>query len=227
MSLDRSERRPRSSRHPAQRTGQRSRCLNRLRQRGRLGFGHPRVHHELDNAGSHRPRLVHRALSDGSIDPQRCTNCKDGGVTDEAARDDHGRRRLTDEERGELLDLPLTAVWSTLTSTGRIHSVPVHFRHVSGELHVMTETHSVKCRNAVRVGRATLCVETTLNGTDRRYAMAEGPVRVEGPVSGNALIELAQRYGGQEPDPSDERTFANSTILVLTPEHWIAWSDAD
>ena len=148
-------------------------------------------------------------------------------MTQEADRDDHGRRRLTDEERGELLDLPLTAVWSTLTATGRIHSVPVHFMHVGGELHVMTERHSVKCRNAVRVGHATLCVETTVNGTDRRYAMAEGPVRIEGPVSANALMELAQRYGRQDLDPFDEHTYANSVIVVLTPEHWIAWSDAD
>jgi hypothetical protein len=148
-------------------------------------------------------------------------------MTLQAGRDDHGRRRLTDKERGELLDLPLTAVWSTLTATGRIHSVPVHFRHVDGELHVMTERDSVKCRNAVRVGRATLCVETTVNGSDRRYATAEGPVRIEGPVSANELMELARRYSREDPGPFYEHTYANSVIVVLTPERWIAWSDAD
>jgi hypothetical protein len=144
----------------------------------------------------------------------------------EAGRDDHGRRPLTDEERGGLLGLPPTAVWSTLTAAGRIHSVPVHFMHVGGELRVLTERDSVKCRNAVRVGRATLCVETTVNGTDRRYATAEGPVRIEGPVSANALIELDQRYGRRATDPFDEQADANSAIMVLSPEHWIAWSDA-
>lgn len=148
-------------------------------------------------------------------------------MTQDAGRDDHGRRPLTDQEREALLDLPLTAVWSTLTAMGRIHSVPVHFMHFGGELRVLTERDSAKCRNAVRVGRATLCVETTVNGTDRRYATAEGPVRIEGPVSGNTIMELDQRYGRRDTEPFDERTYANSAIMVLTPEHWIAWSDAD
>ena len=92
---------------------------------------------------------------------------------------------------------------------------------------MLTERDSVKCRNAVRSGRTTLCVETTVNRTDRRYATAEGPVRIEGPVSGNTLMELDQRDGRQDTEPFDEQAYANSTIMVLTPEHWIAWSDAD
>lgn len=145
----------------------------------------------------------------------------------EAGRDDHGRRPLTDEERQGLLELPLTAILSTLTATGRIHSVPVHFIHASGELRVLTEWDSVKCRNAVRNGRATLCVETTVNGIDRRYATAEGPVRIEKPVSVNELIALDQRYDRHDTDPFDEHAYANSVMMVLAPEHWIAWSDAD
>ncbi len=77
--------------------------------------------------------------------------------------------------------------------------------HFGGELRVLTERDSAKCRNAVRVGRATLCVETTVNGTDRRYATAEGPVRIEGPVSGNTIMELDQRYGRRDTEPFDER----------------------
>jgi hypothetical protein len=40
-------------------------------------------------------------------------------------------------------------------------------------------------------------------------------------------MELAQRYGTEDTAPFDEQAFANSVIIVLTPEHWISWSDAD
>jgi hypothetical protein len=43
--------------------------------------------------------------------------------TDE--RDAFGRRRLTELERGAILDAPLAGIWSTLDAAGRIHSVPV------------------------------------------------------------------------------------------------------
>ena len=145
----------------------------------------------------------------------------------EARRDDKGRRRLTDEERQDLLDLPLTAVWSTLSAMGRIHSVPVHFTRTGGELRVLTEWDSVKCRNALRTGRATLCVETTLDDTDRRYVTAEGPVRFERPVSSADLTALDLRYGRDDADAFEQHSFLGSVMMVLQPEHWIAWSDAD
>jgi hypothetical protein len=104
--------------------------------------------------------------------------------------------------------------------------VPVHFLPIGGELRVLTESESVKCRNTRRTGRATLCVETTVGGTDRRYVSAEGPVSIEQPVSVEHLTALHLRYGydGEELDPTE---FANSVMLVLRPERWIAWSDAD
>lgn len=142
-------------------------------------------------------------------------------------RDNCGRRRLTELERQELLDLPLTAIWSTLTPAGRIHSVPVHFVPSATELRVLTEWDSVKCRNALRTGRATLCVDTTVNGTDRRYATAEGPIRVERPVSIDDLAAFDQRYHRHDAEAEGERAYANSVLLVLTPESWISWSDAD
>jgi Pyridoxamine 5'-phosphate oxidase len=145
----------------------------------------------------------------------------------DAPRDDHGRRRLTPDERDALLDLPLTAVWSTLSASGWIHSVPVHFLPVDGELRVLTEWDSVKCRNARRTGRATLCVEATFDGRDRRYAMAEGPVRVERRVTPADVAALDRRYGRQDAGDFDAADYADSVMVVLTPERWIAWSDAD
>ncbi len=142
------------------------------------------------------------------------------------SRDEYGRRPLTERERTQLLDLPLTGIYSTLTIDERIHSVPVHFLPMGGELRVLTEPESVKCRNSRRTGRATLCVETTVGGTDRRYVSAEGPVSIEQPVSVEHLTALNLRYGYdvEELNPTD---FANSVMLVLRPEWWMAWSDAD
>ena len=142
-------------------------------------------------------------------------------------RDDHGRRRLTDHEREELLGLPLTAIFSTLTAEGRIHSVPVHFLPTQGEFRILTEPDSEKSRNARRSGRATLCVETTIGGNDRRYVSAEGSVSIEQPPSAEDLAALGRRYDwyeGQEGEPAAD---AGSVMLVLLPERVIAWSDAD
>ena len=145
----------------------------------------------------------------------------------DAERDEFGRRRLTQSERDDLLDGALTAIWSTLDDDGRIHSVPVHFLRRGAEICVLTEMVSVKCRNSLRSGRATLCVETTVGGTDRRYVMAEGPVRVEAPATVQDLVPLNRRYGRTDDDRADDATLVGSALLVLLPERWIAWSDAD
>jgi hypothetical protein len=142
-------------------------------------------------------------------------------------RDEAGRRLLTEDERVALLDLPLTGVWSTLTPRGRIHSVPVHFVRRDNELRVLSSLDSVKTRNVRASGRATLCVETTLGGTDRRFVTAEGPVRLEHPVVLQEVLELADRYGGHfDPDPNLD-SYHEAVILVLEVQRWIAWSDAD
>jgi hypothetical protein len=143
-----------------------------------------------------------------------------------SGRDDGGRRLLTEHERDELLDLPLAGVMSTLTPSGRIHSVPVFFVRRNGELRVLTGRDSVKCRNALASGRATLCVEMTLDGTDRRYVTAEGPIRIEQLVLED-LVALADRYGGADPTSPDLDEYDDDVILVIEPEQWIAWSDAD
>jgi hypothetical protein len=142
-------------------------------------------------------------------------------------RDDAGRRPLTDQERNELLDEPLSGVWSTLTTTGRIHSVPVHFVRREGQLRVLTGRDSVKTRNALASGRATLCVDMTLDGTDRRFVMAEGPVRFEHPVTLEHVLALAERYGGHYAAYPNLDSYHDDVILVLEAEQWIAWSDAD
>jgi PPOX class probable F420-dependent enzyme len=146
-------------------------------------------------------------------------------------RDAFGRRRLTDEERTELLHAPLIAIWSTLDADGRIHSVPVHYVHdaSAGTLRVFTERDSVKAGNAQRTGRATLCVQTALDdGHDRRYVTAEGPVAVE-PASNDDLQALHRAYSPDDDvqTADDDVDLNQAVVLVLRPRRWIAWSDAD
>lgn len=95
------------------------------------------------------------------------------------------------------------------------------------EFRVLTDRDSVKGRNARAGGRATLCVETTVDGTDRRYVTVEGPVRVEQPVVLEDVHALADRYGGHDAAYPTLDQYHEDVILVLEAEHWIAWSDAD
>ena len=76
-------------------------------------------------------------------------------------------------------------------------------------------------------GRATLCVETTLDGTDRRYVTGEGPVRIEQPVLLEDVLALAERYGGHYAAYLNLDSYSEDVILVLEVQRWIAWSDAD
>ena len=105
--------------------------------------------------------------------------------------------------------------------------MPVHFVRRNNELHVLTGRDSVKTRNARASGRATLCVEMTLDGTDRRFVTVEGPVRVEQPVPLAHVLALAERYGDHYAAYPNLDSYHDDVILVLAAERWIAWSDAD
>ncbi len=138
-------------------------------------------------------------------------------------RDAYGRRQLTERERAELLDLGRLGVWSTLTSRGRIHSVPVHYARAGSDILVLTETDSEKYRNAMRSGRATFCVEMTRDGSDRRFVMIEGRVVSRGAGADDIRL-LGERYGDWDETVED---YVDSVILTLVPERLVAWSDAD
>ena len=136
-------------------------------------------------------------------------------------------RRLTPAEQRELMDLPLTGVWATVSPSGRVHAVPVHFVRAGAEVRVLTQRQSVKCRNSVDAGRATLCVPTTLGENDRRYVSVEGPVRVESPIQREDLLALDQKYDRDDVDSFEEPAYRDSVIMVLSPSRVIAWSDTD
>lgn len=138
-------------------------------------------------------------------------------------RDAYGRRRLTERERDALLDQALVGIWSTLSSRGTIHSVPVHYARAGSDIIILTEKASKKCRNALRSCRATFCVETTVEGNDRRFVMLEGAVVAKN-VGAPDLRLLAERYKGWDTTVEDH---GDGIILTLVPERLVGWSDAD
>ena len=134
-------------------------------------------------------------------------------------------RRLASEELRALLDLALPAVFSTVSPGGWVHSVPVHFLAADGEIRIIAERGSVKTRNVLRTGRATLCVVATIEA-ERRYVTVEGPTRLETGIAQQDLDALDRRYG-HESAAADDDEYAESITLVLRPERWMGWADRD
>ncbi len=129
---------------------------------------------------------------------------------------------MTPEERTLFLAKPRSAVFSSLTESGRIHSVLVWYLWDGGTLTVLTERGSVKHRNVERTGRAAITVHD-----DVAYVSAEGPVAVRA-VAPDERRELWTHYAGPEmaAEMVREDTTARMVALVLTPERWIGVSAA-
>lgn len=134
-------------------------------------------------------------------------------------------RRLSSEELRALLELALPAVFSTVSSEGWVHSVPVHFVLAEGDIRIIAERGSVKARNVLRRGRATLCVVATIDA-ERRYVTVEGPTRIENGIAQQDLDALDRRYGLESAAANDDE-YADSITLVIRPERWIGWADRD
>jgi Pyridoxamine 5'-phosphate oxidase len=140
---------------------------------------------------------------------------------------DENRRRLSRAECVELLSRPLAGVFSSLAEAGWIHSVPVYFAYLDGEIRILSDAGAVKTRNAVRTGRATLCVEVT-DGPVRSFVSVSGTVTVRRPPALADLVALDRRYSRTDFSSGwDEAAFAAAVMLVLRPERWIAWADWD
>lgn len=139
--------------------------------------------------------------------------------------DDPLDRPLTDAEREALLSLPHPAVFSTVSADGSVHSVPVHFVLMDGEIRFIAESGSVKVRNVRRTGRATLCVTATVD-EERRYVTVEGPVRIQDGIAQSDLEALDRRYG-REPGTADDEEYAGTVTLVVKPERWLGRADSD
>ena len=146
-------------------------------------------------------------------------------MVDNEVPSDPQTRSLSVRERLVLLNQPLVGVLSTLDPRGWIHSVPVHFFVDGDDLRIVMGKESVKCRNARRSGRATLCVETSTS-VERRYVSAEGRVRVEA-VSLRDLVAFDKKYARADAAGFEEGVFDQDVTLILRPERWIARTDWD
>src|SRR5689334_13063719 len=104
---------------------------------------------------------------------------------------------MDEAERDEMLARPQTAVIATQWREGRVHAVPIWYLYADGVFKVITGRGSQKHRNAVRAGRATICIDDRTPGS-LRYVMAEGPVRVIDPLSYEQRLALHTHYRGAE-----------------------------
>lgn len=120
-----------------------------------------------------------------------------------------------------MLAQPSVATFATKGPDGRVHAVPVWFGYQAGKLRVITERASVKARNAIRAGRATLCV-VRAEGDDLRYVSVEGPVAVEACTPAERRT-LWTRY---RDEVTAERMAAGDIsslcVLVIAPERVIS-----
>ena len=127
----------------------------------------------------------------------------------------------TGSDREAILARPVTAVLSTTWTRGRIHAVPVWFLYEDGQIKVITDRGSQKHRNAVRSGRASLCIPDT--GAAGRYLTAEGAVHVVDPLSFEQRLALHRHYRDEE---SAQRIVGQGghermVMLVMQPETWL------
>jgi hypothetical protein len=142
---------------------------------------------------------------------------------------DENRRRLSRPECIGLLSRPLVGVFSSLSTAGWIHSVPVHFLYVvqADEVRILAGADAVKTRNVARTGQATLCVEVT-EGSVRSFVSVSGPVTIRRPPLSEDLVALDERYSRTDFSSGwDEAAFAAAVMLSLRPQRWIAWADWD
>lgn len=140
---------------------------------------------------------------------------------------DRNKRPLTREESVALLSRPLVGVFSSVSPSGWIHSVPVHFLYSDDQVKFLAGVRDVKTRNVERTGQGTLCVETT-EGRTRSYVSVSGAVTVRRPPEPDELRALDERYARDDFAVGwDAEAFALAVMVVVSIERWIAWVDWD
>ena len=133
-------------------------------------------------------------------------------------------RELRQSEREELLKEPLTAVLATERVAGGVHAVPVWYHYRDGELRVVTGKNSLKVRNALRTGRATLCIQRS-RGADLRYVTVEGLVRVEPCTPGERRQLWAHYTDEKKAAAMAGADLSGLCVLILVPQRWTATSE--
>lgn len=128
---------------------------------------------------------------------------------------------MTSDERDAFLRTPRTAVLATTRRDGRVHAVPVWFAWDGEVFRIITERGSVKHRNVVRDGRATLCIDERDGAF--HYVTAEGDVTIQDPVSYDERLALHTHYRGPEAAKTivDRGGHERMVLLLLRPERWV------
>ena len=133
---------------------------------------------------------------------------------------------MDEAAREEFLGQPNTAVLSTLSKDGRIHSVPVWYLWQDGQFHILTGDGTPKVRNIQRSGRATLCIDRRAIGK-MAFVTAEGPCEIRSGVTYEQRLGLWRHYMGARAEAAIAEVGGNvdeSVWLILTPERWISGS---
>jgi nitroimidazol reductase NimA-like FMN-containing flavoprotein (pyridoxamine 5'-phosphate oxidase superfamily) len=140
---------------------------------------------------------------------------------------DPNKRRLTRSEAVTLLSRPLVGVFSTVSVSGWVHSVPVHFLYEDEQVRFLAGARDVKTRNAERTGLGTLCVETT-DGHIRSYVSVSGTVGVLRPPEARDLRALDRRYAREDfASGWDDESVSSAVMIMVAIKRWIAWADWD
>ena len=128
------------------------------------------------------------------------------------------------EERDAFLRQPHTAVIATVDARGRAHAVPVWYLYDGVSFDIVTARGSVKHKNILRTGRASLCIDS--RGERVVSLTAEGAVTIEEPVTREWRRALHTHYVGAEEAARrvDASTAHEGMVMLrLTPERWLGY----
>lgn len=116
------------------------------------------------------------------------------------------------------------AIVSTVTSAGRAQATVVGACLFEGQVAFISRGHTVKVKNALKRGRATV---TVLRPADTRYVTVEGPASVYGweNTSRSDLLELLRRVyavSGRPPESWDDFDASmeeeQRTVVLVSPQ---------
>ena len=140
------------------------------------------------------------------------------------------RNALTEEEREEFLSRKLVARLATQREDGWPHVTPIWYVWEGGRFHLSLGNSRKHLANLRRDPHATMCVDI-----DPRV---EDPTKTPRSVVGFGLAELVEdeptvraltekmelRYLGAVPPEFEEALwFEGRTVVVITPQRWLAW----